>query len=57
MNEFKVQSCVGVRQGTYWMDFRSNRDSKRDARRQARHNLNGKEFKKILDDIRKEVRT
>ncbi len=50
MNIFKVQSCAGVREG-YWMDFKSNRQSKRPARRQARHNLNGKEFQKLLNEI------
>lgn len=40
MNKFKAVSAVGVRQGYYWMDFVSNRDSKRQARRQARHVLN-----------------
>lgn len=52
MNEFKVQSCMGVRED-FWMDFKSNRNSKRDARHQARHNLNGKEFRKILEEVKK----
>lgn len=52
MNEFKVQSCAGVRAG-YWMDDMSNRQSKRPARRQARHKLKSKEFKKILEEIQK----
>lgn len=54
MNEFKVQSCVGVRSG-FWTDDMSNRRSKRPARRQARHKLNGKEFKKILEEIQKKA--
>lgn len=53
MNNFKAQSCMGVREGRYWTDFKTNRDSKRDARRQARHNLNGKEFRKMLREIEK----
>lgn len=52
MNDFKVQSCTGARSG-FWMDDMSNRKSKRPARRQARHKLNGKEFKKILEEIQK----
>lgn len=51
MNEFKVQSCMGVREG-WWRDAMTNRKSKRPARRQARHNLKkgDKNFQKILQE-------
>lgn len=48
MNEFKAVSAVSTRKG-FWMDYETNRDNKRRSRRKSRHDLNGKNFREILE--------
>lgn len=52
MNEFKAVSAVSSRCG-YWMDYKSNRQSKREDRRKARHTLNQRTFKEIFEEMQK----
>lgn len=52
MREFKAVSAVSTRLG-YWQDFETNRHNKRRSRRKSRHELNGKSFRKILEEIQK----
>lgn len=53
MNTFKVVGVASTREHLDFYEYETNRQNKQRSRCKAHYELNGKEFRKILDEMQK----